>query len=410
MIRALAANSASSLSLFLEMRRKGVSLDEYTLPCLLMSFTSSDDLDCGRSVHAFSFAFGYESNLFVQTRLLSMYMDCGDPVNARRLFDEMPTKDVVTWTSLISGLTRQGCHEQAFAVFNKMRYDDSIIKPNTATMVSAMSACSSLGSLNHTKNLHACFVKTGFEGHVFATNSLIDAYGKCGSVAYAHQVFDGMTDRDLHSWTAMIMGLALNGHGQDAIFLFSRMLRDGLLPDSTTFVAVLSGCSHAGLVDEGVAIFESMRRDFGIRQDLMHYGCMVDLFARAGLLYRAYEFISRMPMEPNLEILGALLSACSVHGDLELGELLSKRIDSSSRQCRGASVILSNLYANCEQWKDVVLMRQGRKGEGSKPPGQSWIEVRGVVQEFVAGDRLHPLAKKIEWVLNGLAKAMEQII
>ncbi|KAH0455698.1 hypothetical protein IEQ34_015730 [Dendrobium chrysotoxum] len=414
MIKALASTSASShgaISLFVEMRRKGVSPDKYTLPFLLMSFTSMDDLDKGRLIHASSFLFGYESNLFVQTRILSMYMDCGDPVNAQQLFDEMPNRDVVTWTSVISNLSRQGCHEQALAVFNKMRDDDSVIRPNTATMVSAMSACSSLGSLNHTKNLHACLVKTGFEDHVFARNSLIDAYAKSGSIACAHQVFDGMRERDLQSWTTMIMGLALNGHGQDAIFLFSQMLRYGLLPDSTTFIAVLSACSHAGLVDEGIEIFESMEGDFGISPELMHYGCMVDLFSRAGHLYRSYEFISSMPMEPNLEIWGSLLSACSVHGDLELGELISRRIDSSTRQCRGgASVLLSNLYANSGQWQDVMLIRRGRRGDGGKPPGRSWIDVRGVVQEFVVGDRLHPLAKKIEWVLNGLAEAMEGVL
>ncbi|XP_020580526.1 pentatricopeptide repeat-containing protein At4g21065-like [Phalaenopsis equestris] len=376
MIKTLAVTPSSSLSLFAEMRRKGVSPDHYTLPCLLSSCTSMDDLDRGRLIHASSFVFGFESNLFMQTRLLAMYMDCGDLVNAQRMFDEMPNRDVVIWTSMISGLTRQGCHEQALEVFSKMRTDDdSIIRPNIATMISAMSACSGLASLNHTKNLHSCFVKTGFEDHVFAGNSLIAAYVKCGSMTCAHQVFDLMTDRDVHSWTAVITGLALNGHGQDAIFLFSRMLRDGLIPDSTTFVAVLSACSHAGLVNEGIEIFESMEWEFGIKPELVHYGCIADLFARTGHLHRAYEFISSMPMEPNLKILGSLLSACSVHGDLKLGELLSRRIDASMSQCRGgASSILSNLYAISGQWEDVMLIRRGRRGEGDKPAGRSWIK------------------------------------
>ncbi|KAK8945414.1 Pentatricopeptide repeat-containing protein [Platanthera guangdongensis] len=415
MIKSLAAttsaSSAAALSLFVEMRRRDILPDKYTLPFLLMSFNSTDDLHNGRSIHTLSFVLGCESNLFLQTGLVSMYIDCGSVDYALQLFDEMQIRDVVTWTAVISGLARQGCYEQALAVLNDMRTDDSNPKPNLATMVSSMSACSSIGSLIHTKNLHAYLVKTGFNIHIFARNSLIHCYAKSGSITCACQLFDEMAEKDLHSWTAVIMGLALNGLSQDAIFLFSEMLRTGLQPDSTTFVAVLSACSHAGLVDVGIKLLESMEEEFGIRPELKHYGCVVDIFARAGQLSRAYEFIRTMPMQPNLETLGALLSASSVHGDLELGELLSRRIESLTHACsQGASIILSNMYANNGQWEKVISIRRGRRQEGCKPPGRSWIVVRGNVEEFVVGDRVHPFSKEIGFILDELDKMKDGFV
>ncbi|PKA59545.1 Pentatricopeptide repeat-containing protein [Apostasia shenzhenica] len=385
MIKALSANSSEVLSLFVEMRQRGVPPDKYTIPFVLKSFTSISDFISGRSVHASSFVLGFESNPFVQTGLVTFYLNSRSMEDARQVFDEMPCRDLISWTAVISGLASQGLSEQALAVFCNMRIDDSSLVPNTATMVSAMAACSSLGSLNHTKAFHAFLEKSGFQTHIFTRNSLIDAYAKSGSIAHAGELFAEMHERDLHSWTAMISGLAMNGLGSDAIRLFSEMRKTRMTPDSTTMVAVLSACSHAGMVNEGLEIFRSMEGELGVRPELKHYGCVVDLLARSGRLPQAYEFLCSMPMEPNLEVLGALLNACSVHGDLELGELLSRRIDSAVRGAGGgAGVVLSNMYAYSGQWREVISIRKERKEEeGRKPPGRSWIEVRDAVHEFV---------------------------
>ncbi|KAG0472593.1 hypothetical protein HPP92_014450 [Vanilla planifolia] len=393
------------------MRRRGVLPDKFTFTFLLTSFNSVDDLVNGKSIHASSVVLGYQSNPYMQTELVSMYLACGSLEYSWRLFNELPSRDVVSWTAMISGLAAHGFVEQSLSVFNEMRRDDSIVKPNTATMISAISACASWGSLNHTKNLHAYSLKAGLDSHVFSKNSLIDAYGKCGSIGCAQQVFDEMHYKDLHSWTSMIMGLAVNGLGQHAILLFSDMQRTGLMPDSASFVAILAACSHSGLLDEGTQIFESMKAVFGVKPDQKHYGCMVDLFCRAGHLSRAYEFISSMKMEPNLEILGAFLSASSAHENLGLGELLCMRTESLvPLYRRGASVLLSNMYANSGQWHKVISIRKMRREEGEKPPAKSWIEIRGIVEEFVAGHKLHPFFVEIEWILNGLDKVMEGVM
>lgn len=339
-----------------------------------------------------------------------MYLLCGSLHDARRVFDEMPVRDVVVWTAMISGLCSNGLYRNALEVFIEMRGSDASVDPNVATMVSTMSACANLGSLEHAKCLHAYAEKVGVERNAFVRNSLIDLYAKCGGIILATQVFNKMNERDLLSWTAMISGLASHGFGKEALKLFSNMIKEGTSPDSTTFIAVLSACSHTGLVDEAITIFGSMEKVYNVAPEIKHYGCMVDLLSRAGLLSHAYEFIANMPFEPNLAILGALLSACRVHKNLEIGELVVKKIESICRHKGGANVLLSNIYADQSQWHEVASVRERARRDASKPPGQSWIELNGCVHEFMVEDRSHPLSVELHLLLDGLGKLMEEII
>ncbi|KAM0932793.1 putative tetratricopeptide-like helical domain superfamily [Dioscorea sansibarensis] len=341
------------------------------------------------------------------TELLIMYFTCGCSADGVRLFNEMPYRDVVSWTALISGLVQQGCNAEALKMLYDMRIRSSNATPNVATMVSALSACVNLRSLVLTRGLHAYLEKVGLVGEVFIGNSLIDAYSKCGSFVCATKMFDGMMKKDLHSWTAMITCLASHGYGGEALYLFSQMVQSNILPDSVTFVAVLSACSHAGLVDEGIQIFDCMERVYRITPDLKHYGCMVDLFSRAGLLNCAYEFILSMPMEPNLAILGSLLSACRVHNENDLAKVVAKKIESTCAHVGGSHVLLSNIYANECKWHEVVSIREATRGDENKPPGQSLIEVGGIVHKFIVDDKLHPVAWEMQLVLDGMGKLME---
>ncbi|CAK9175614.1 unnamed protein product [Ilex paraguariensis] len=245
-------------------------------------------------------------------------------------FDEMVEKDV-SWTTLISDLATHECYYEALYLFRRMIVDESEVQPNVVTVVSVMSACCNLGSLNHSKCLPAFLERAGLVRlDVSIGNSLIDAYAKCGRIDYAAEVFNDMQNshRDIYSWTAIISGLAMHGRGTDATTMFSQMnLVSGMIPDAITFIAVLSACAHSGLVEEGLCIFESMKAEYGIDPELKHYGCMVDLLGRAGLLECAYGFVKMMPMEPSLAILVSLLSACRLHHNVELGEELLKKIE-----------------------------------------------------------------------------------
>ncbi|CAM0946814.1 unnamed protein product [Alopecurus aequalis] len=363
-----------SLRLFDQMRRRGVPTDTYTLPFLIHA-CSGGGPPLSQTLHGQSIRLGYSAHLFTQTALMNMYFVCGLAALARRVFDEMQARDVVAWTSMVSGYMDSGMHLQAVEVFQEMRSGGEAVRPNMATVASVASACAGLGSLEYAKWLHGYVEKVGLEGKLIVTNAVMDMYGKCGGLESARAMFSLMHEKDLHSWTTMISGLASHGHGKEAVALFFSMREVGVLPDSTAFVVVLSACSHAGLVDEGISIFNSMESEYKVTPDIKHYGCMVDLFSRAGLLSRAYQLIDNMPFEPNLAILGALLSACSVNNELEIGELVLNKIESVCSYKGGAGVLLSNIYANQNLWQEVDSIRRKIRNGGipRKPPGQSLV-------------------------------------
>ncbi|KAK3156077.1 hypothetical protein QOZ80_2AG0102570 [Eleusine coracana subsp. coracana] len=363
-----------ALGLFDQMRRRGVPPDPYTLPFLIHACSGSDPPLC-QSLQGHAFRLGYGSHLFTQTALINMYFACGSVAAASRVFDEMQTRDVVAWTGMVSGYVDSQMYLQSVEVFREMRRADDLVRPNVATVVSVASACAGLGSLECAKGLHAYVEKVGLESELIVNNALIDMYNKCGSIESARGLFGLMREKDLHSWTAMISGLASHVHGEEAVALFFSMREEGVVPDSTTFIVVLSACSHAGLVDEGIRIFNSMETEYNVSPDIKHYGCMVDLFSRAGLISRAYELVRTMPFEPNLVILGALLSACSTNNELEIGKLVLNKIDSVCSYRGGADVLLSNMYANQSLWHEVDAIRRKIRSEATprKPPGQSLI-------------------------------------
>ncbi|GJN19063.1 hypothetical protein PR202_gb06298 [Eleusine coracana subsp. coracana] len=307
-----------------------------------------------QSLHGHAFRTGYGPHLFTQTALINMYFACGSVAGARRVFDEMQTRDVVAWTGMVSGYVDSRMYMQSVEVFREMRRADDLVRPNMATVVSVASACAGLGSLECAKGLHAYVEKVGLESELIVNNALIDMYNKCGSIESARGLFGLMREKDLHSWTAMISGLASHGHGEEAVALFFSMQEEGVVLDSTTFIVVLSACSHAGLVDEGIRIFNSMETEYNVSPDIKHYGCMVDLFSRAGLISRAYELVRTMPFEPNLAILGALLSACSTNNELEIGELVLNKIDSVCSYRGGADVLLSNIFEHVRSVEQLL--------------------------------------------------------
>lgn len=399
-------NSLMALHYYMKMVRQEVVPDNYTFPFLIQACGAISDLGLVKQIHSHVFKLRFGSKLLVQNSLLGAYLVCGSSDDAWSLFDEMLEKDVVSWTTLISGLVEQCNYNEALQIFKEMIAGNCQTEPNVATMISAMSSCSGLGSLDHTKCFHALLEKAGWlEFDVAIANSLINAYAKSGSMKCSAKVFDEVHDskRDVYSWTAVISGYAMHG-GVDALNLFTRMeLVHGLIPDAITFITTLSACAHSGLVEEGLRIFEYMNTKYEIEPNLKHYGCIIDLLGRAGMLKQAYGIVQKMPWEPNLAILGSLLNACRLQNDVELGETILKKIKLVTERSGGAPVLLSNMYANENQWSKVSLIRlEMRVVTQEKPPGRSWIQVKDTVHFFVAGDKSHPQALELDMVLQGL--------
>ncbi|KAL3630431.1 hypothetical protein CASFOL_023415 [Castilleja foliolosa] len=403
-------DSVIALSYYIKMLRQYIFPDKYTFTFLLQACGPSFDLCLVQQIHCHIHKLVFRDNLHVKNSLLSAYLVTSDSeTHARLVFDEMSDRDIVTWTCLISGLVSQSNHHKALRVFRDLlANDDRQTRPNPVTIVSTMSACANLGSTDLTKCLHSYLEKSGWlELDVSVINSLTDAYAKSGDLYSLRKVFDAIqtSKRDLYSWTAIISGYAMHGRGLEALNIFSQMeKKHGLIPDDVTFVSILSACAHSGLVEQGLRVFYSMITKYRIEPNLKHYGCIVDLLGRAGMVERAYNIVENMPMEPNLAILGSLLNGCRLHNNLEFGKRVLRKIEKLNER-GGVDVLLSNIYANENDWGEVINVRKEmRERVKVKPPGRSWIQIKDEVHEFIPRNETDPKAVELHVVIEGLEK------
>ncbi|KAG9457817.1 hypothetical protein H6P81_002325 [Aristolochia fimbriata] len=366
--------------------------------------------------------------------MLSGYANCGLLGAARSLFDEMPERGIVSWNAMINGYTKcdmslrlfeemparntvswsaiitayaQGDQpNKAISLFEDMQRAG--VKPNWATIVSVLSACAHLGALEQGKRVHMYVDKSKMKVDSIIGTALIDMYSKCGCVENAFKIFNSLTAKDVFSWTAMIGGLALNGHGDKALALFGQMEIGGVKPNAITFMGVLCACSHRGLVHMGKHYFDSMRSGYGIEPQIEHYGCLIDSFGRAGLLEEALSLVQTMPMKPNAILWGTLLGACWIHKDADIAEIVVQHLVELTPTDGGVYVLLANIYATVGRWGDAKKVRTLMASKGiSKTPGKCLIEVDGVVNEFHVGDKTHPRTEEIYLMLDEIASRLK---
>lgn len=384
------------------MRQAGVSADGFTFPFVLKACAR---FQVGQGIHSLVVRLGYDSDIYVQNSLISFYGSCGSVELALKMFQEMLHRDLVSWSSMIACFANNGSEFQALELFQQMQLSEDII-PDEVTMLSVISAISRLGALELGQWVYTFIRRSGLELSVAMGTALIDMYSRCGSVDESIRVFDEMRVRNLLTWTALITGLAVHGRSREALRVFHEMKKCGLRPDSVTITGVLVACSHGGLVEEGWRLFESIRNVYGMEPLLEHYGCMVDLLGRAGLVYKAYDFLERMPMKPNSVVWRTLLGACVNHNHLELAEKVKRRIVELDPYHDGDYVLLSNAYGGVGRWveKEGVrnLMREKRI---SKTPGYSLINMDQVVHKFVSGDSSNPQSAEIKTFLVSIIKA-----
>lgn len=338
--------------------------------------------------------------------MVNGYVKCGQIGVARELFDEMPDRNAVSWSTMITAYAGVGMFREALDAFNDMQVAG--VEPNHAGVVGALSACGFLGALNQGKWIHAFVERNGKELDRILGTALIDMYAKCGCIDNADQVFDKMTEKDVFAYTAMISAFSNHGKSEKAIKIFARMEEEGVKPNEVTFICVLSACGRLGLVEKGKYFFESMGRVYGIEPGVEHYGCLVDLLARAGLIEEARRLIREMSIEPDSYVLGALLNACRVHGEVDVGKEIVESLVEMGLDHSGVHVLLSNMYASSFKWEDVRKVRRVmEENKVRKEPGCSMIEVDGVACEFVAGDRSHPCMDKIILGVKGMDKQLK---
>lgn len=326
-----------------------------------------------------------ERNIESYNFIISGYVGAGLIEEARGIFDDMAMSNVVSWNAMISGYVSTNCFEEALDLFEIMQ--SSNIEPDDCTLVNILSACARVGALSQGKWVHAYIKKNKINISGFLGTALVDMYSKCGCIEKALEVFYSTKNKDISTWNSIISGLGCHGLAKEALNIFSKMVAKGLEPNEVTFVGVLSACSRGGLLKEGRENFENMFSIFKIEPKIQHYGCMVDLLGRFGLLQEAEELINRLSTKEAPILWESLLGACRNYGNVEMGERISKKILKMSPKETSGYVQLSNFHASTGRWDEAMeVRREMRRGGVRKVPGCSMIEVDGVVHEFLAGE------------------------
>ncbi|KAH7287654.1 hypothetical protein KP509_32G067800 [Ceratopteris richardii] len=307
-----------ALDCFKKMQAENISPVEFTYACILKACGILGSFEEGQYIHLDVVRKGFEVEAYVGNALVDMYVKVGHLYEAKSVFDKLPYLNVVAWTALISGYAEGELHEQVLDCFGQMQAKN--INADAVILILCLKACGATISLERGREVHAEVRKSGLENDLFLANSLIDMYGKCGSPEEGQEVFNRMSVRDIVSWNALITAYGENHEGKMALQSFKRMQEQGFEPDIATFTCLLIACSHSSLIEDGQKCFELMVEKYGYEPIPQHYSTMVDLFARAGEVVKAWRFVEAMQSPPSKELLTALLTSCKNYGEGEVGE------------------------------------------------------------------------------------------
>ncbi|XVF75306.1 hypothetical protein PTKIN_Ptkin13bG0177000 [Pterospermum kingtungense] len=417
--------------------------DGYSFPFALKAVADLQAVRLGTQIHSQTICAGLDTNNHVVTALIQMYSSCAHILDARQLFDIVSVDEVsvwsamvagyakvgdpdsawdlldrmtqtqtnallISWTAVIAGYAQMDRPNKAISVFRRMQLEN--VEPDEIAMLAALSACAQLGAIQIELGecIHGYIHKRGFDQMVPLKNALIEMYAKSGNICKALQVFENMNHTTVVTWTTIISALAFHGLGTQALEMFSRMETAKVEPNDITFIAVLSACTHIGLVDLGRYYFNVMRYRHAVQPKIQHYGCMIDLLARAGYLREALGLVSQMPFKPSAAIWGSLLAASNIHADAELGEFAMQHLMKLEPWNSGNYAILSNIYASTGKWEKSVMTRKMMREKGvRKMPGWSFIQVSNRAHEFIAGDTSHPQFDRIHGILFNMNEQMK---
>ncbi|KAJ6804357.1 pentatricopeptide repeat-containing protein [Iris pallida] len=356
------------------MQLSGTRPNSVTMACLLSACGTLPSGIHGKCIHGACIRLALGSDIVVETALVDMYSKCGCVDSSWRVF-VIGSRRTATWNALLSGFTRNGRSQVSIKQFKWMMLEG--VSPNSATIASLLPAYSHSGDLKQAINIHCYLLRMGFLRSVEATTGLIDVYAKVGCLDVAWKLFDGLPVKDFVAWSAIIGGYGAHGRARTAIWLLDRMVGSGVEPNEVTFTSLLYSCSHAGLVDEGLQLFERMAKTHRLRPRDDHYACVVDLLSRAGRLEEAYDVVRSMPCDDKHAVWGALLGGCVTHSNVELGRVAAERLFEIEPENTGNYVLLGNIYAAVGRWEDAENLRRISIEMGlKKEPGRSLIEAK----------------------------------
>lgn len=425
-----------AIQVYKRMESEGVVPDDVTMIGVVSSCAMLESLNLGKEYYEYVKENGVRMTIPLANALMDMFSKCGDVHEARRIFDNLENRTIVSWTTMISGYARCGLLDVSRKLFDEIEEKDVVLwnaiiggsvqakraqdalalfkmmqtsstKPDEITMIHCLSACSQLGALDVGIWIHRYIEKHNLSLNVELGTSLVDMYAKCGNISEARNVFHGIQTRNSLTYTAIIGGLALHGDASTAISYFNEMIDAGIAPDEITFIGLLSACCHAGLIQTGRDYFFQMKSRFNLNPQLKHYSVMVDLLGRSGLLEEAERLMESMPMKADAGVWGALLFGCRMHGNVAMGEKAAKKLLELDPDDSGIYVLLDGMYGEANMWENAKRVRRLMNERGvEKIPGCSSIEVNGVVSEFIVRDKSRPEFEEVYDCLQCLGRHM----
>ncbi|KAF8399027.1 hypothetical protein HHK36_014893 [Tetracentron sinense] len=392
-----------SLELLIRMGRSGVRADLFTAIAAISSIVGLKSLEGSKQIHAHVIRNGLDYQVSVHNSLIDMFGKCGNLKTARKIFDLVLNKTVVSWSSMIKGYVSHDQTYDALCLFTNMKMEG--VRLDSITVINILPACVNIGALEQVKYLHGYSIKYGLNLIVSVVTALLISYAKCGCIEMAQKLFheEEIDCKDIVSWNSMISAYSKHGNWKQCFELYVRMKNSNVIPDKITFIGLLTACVNSGLVKEGLECFKEMTENYFCQPNQEHYACMVDLLGRAGHINKAIELIKTMPFEPDVRVWGPLLSSCKMHSETRLAEFAAEKLVSMEPKNAGNYILLSNIYAAAGKWDGVAKMRGVLRDRGLKKiPGCSWLEIHGHVHEFRVADRSHPKSEDIYTLLRNL--------
>lgn len=361
-----------SLRTFNLMRRETqVSHDSITLVSVISACGNLELLLEGQWSHGLAVKTLVAADIRVQNALITMYGKLGEIHSAHLVFNFCNYRNLCSWNCMISALSQNKDAKEALELFRSLDFE-----PNEVTIATILSVCTQLGLAGFGKQIHGYVFKFQFHTNSYIIASLVDSYSNSGRLERAETVFQHSSEKSVAAWNSMMSAYGFHSKGQDAIKLFQEMDLSGTKPNKSTFISLLSACSHVGLVDDGIYYYDCMAVKYGVQPVIEHHVCLVDLLGKCGRLHEAYEFIKQIQCEQEPGLWGALLSACNYHGDVEMGRKVADILFELDPGNAGYYISLSNMYVAAGRWSDAVKLRSVIHDKRlKKPAGYSLIDV-----------------------------------
>lgn len=398
-----------ALKLFSRMLEEGIGVSMFTMTGVLSVLATIGDLENGRLVHGYVLKMGYDGGIAVSNALIDMYGKCRCMTDAMEIFRMMDKRDIFSWNSVMFALEQWGNHGRTINTFASML--GCGMQPDTITLKIVLSACTQMTALMHGRQIHRYMIISGMlkDEDIRVTNAIMDMYSKSGAMRDAYLAFKDANVVDITSWNIMITGYANHGYASEALNMFQLMCGTGSRPNEVTFVGVLTACSHAGFVCKGREVLGEMHSKFGLTPTVEHYTCVIDMLGRMGLLDEAYCLALSVPTETNVVVWRALLSACQLHDNANLADVVAEKVFELDPYNHSNYVLLSNVYVGSGRYDKVLEVRNTMRQQNlKKSPGCSWIELKSGVHKFVNGDQTHPGANSMYSGLNSLVAVLRE--